>query len=93
MTLGKQVLLFFSKEDSEDKKETLLKLLYKVEMKKEGTKEVDHRVGSDIHSKSWISWIEKSADDFEFSAERSSENTKSIKITLFAELLLINSPI
>ena len=47
MTLGKQVLLFFSKEDSEDKKETLLKLLYKVEMKKEGTKEVDHRVGSD----------------------------------------------
>ena len=47
MTLGKQVLLFFSKEDSEHKKETLLKLLYKVKMKKEGTKEVDHRVGSD----------------------------------------------
>ena len=27
-----------------------------------------------IHPKSWISWMEKSADDFEFSAERLSEN-------------------
>ena len=43
MTLGKLVLLFYPKEDSEDKKETLLKLLYKVEIKEEGTKEVDHR--------------------------------------------------
>ena len=46
-----------------------------------------------IHSKSWISWMEKSADDFEFSAERLSENPKSIKITLFAELLMVISPI
>ena len=46
-----------------------------------------------IHSKSWISWIEKSADDFEFSAERLSENSKSIKITAFAELLSVISPI
>ena len=82
MTLGKQVLLFFSKEDSEDKKETLLKLLYKVEMKKGGTKEVDHRVGSDIHSKSWISWIEKSADELAFSSEGLSGNMKTIKFSL-----------
>ena len=33
-----------------------------------------------------------SADDFEFSAERSSENAKSIKIMLFAELLTVISP-
>ena len=46
-----------------------------------------------IHSKSWISWMEKSADDFEFSAERLSENAKSIKITLVAELLPVISPI
>ena len=46
-----------------------------------------------LHSKSWISWMEKSADDFEFSAERLSENAKSIKITLFAELLTAISPI
>ena len=46
-----------------------------------------------IHSKSWIRWIQKSADDFEFSAERLSENAKSIKITLFAELLTVISPI
>ena len=32
-------------------------------------------------------------DDFEFSAERLSENAKSIKITLFAELLMVISPI
>ena len=42
-----------------------------------------------MHSKSWIRWIQKSADDFEFSAERLSENAKSIKITLFAELLTV----
>ena len=46
-----------------------------------------------IHSKSWIRWIQKSADDFEFSAKRLSENAKSIKITLFAELLTVISPI
>ena len=46
-----------------------------------------------IHSKSWIRWMQKSADDFEFSAERLSENEKSIKITLFAELLMVISPI
>ena len=40
LTLGKRVLLFHPKEDSADKKETLLKLLYKVEMKEERTKEV-----------------------------------------------------
>jgi hypothetical protein len=37
--------------------------------------------------------MQKSADDFEFSAERLSENAKSIKITLFAELLMVISPI
>ena len=34
-----------------------------------------------------------SADKFEFSAERLSENAKSIKIMLFAELLTVISPI
>ena len=33
-----------------------------------------------------------SADKFEFSAERLSENAKSIKIMLFAELLTVISP-
>ena len=33
LTLGKRVLLFHPKEDSADKKETLLKLLYKVKVK------------------------------------------------------------
>ena len=33
-----------------------------------------------------------SADNFEFSAERLSENAKSIKIMLFAELLTVISP-
>ena len=33
------------------------------------------------------------ADDFEFSAERLSGNAKSIKITLFGELLTVISPI
>ena len=37
--------------------------------------------------------MEKSADDFEFSAERLPENAKSIKITLVAELLPVISPI
>ena len=40
LTLGKRVLLFHPKEDSADKKETLLKLLDKVEMKEERTEEV-----------------------------------------------------
>ena len=34
-----------------------------------------------------------SADNFEFSAERLSENAKSIKITLFVKLLTVISPI
>ena len=34
-----------------------------------------------------------SADNFEFSAERLSENAKSIKISLFAQLLAGISPI
>ena len=38
LTLGKRVLLFNPKEDSAGKKEALLKLLYKVEMKREGSK-------------------------------------------------------
>ena len=33
-----------------------------------------------------IPWIPESADNFEFSAERLSENTKTIKTTLFSEL-------
>ena len=33
-----------------------------------------------------------SADNFEFSAERLSENAKNIKIMLFAELLTVISP-
>ena len=40
------MLLFYPKEDSKDKKETLLKLPYTMEMKEEGTKEVTHRAGS-----------------------------------------------
>ena len=46
-----------------------------------------------IHPKSWILWIPESTDNFEFSAEGLSENTKSIKITLFVELLTVISPI
>ena len=37
--------------------------------------------------------MQDSADNFEFSAERLSENAKSIKITLFAELFTVISPI
>ena len=37
--------------------------------------------------------MQKSADDFEFSAERLSENVKCIKIILFAELLTVISSI
>jgi len=44
LTLGKRVLLFYPKEGSADKKKTLLKLLYKVEMKEKGTKDVTHIV-------------------------------------------------
>ena len=46
-----------------------------------------------IHSKSWGSWGLNPADDLEFSAEKLSENATSIKITLFAELLAVISPI
>ena len=41
----------------------------------------------------WFLRLQESADNFEFSAERLSENAKSIKITLFAELLTAISPI
>ena len=55
---------------------------------------IAHCIGwNGIHSKIWIIWIQKSADDFEFSAEGLSENAKSIKITLVAELLTVISPI
>jgi len=37
--------------------------------------------------------MQKSADDFEFSAERLSENAKCIKIIVFAELLTAISSI
>ena len=46
-----------------------------------------------IHPKRWFPRFQDSADNFEFSAERLSENAKSIKITLFAELLTAISPI
>ena len=46
-----------------------------------------------IHPKRWFPRFQESADNFEFSAERLSENAKSIKITLFAELLTAISPI
>ena len=49
--------------------------------------------GRCIHPKRWFSWLQNSADNFEFSAERLSENAKSIKITLFAELLTVIFPI
>ena len=42
-----------------------------------------------IHPKRWCPRCQDSADNFEFSAERLSENAKSIKITLFAELLTV----
>ena len=41
-----------------------------------------------IHSKSGISWMEKSADDLEFSAEGLSRNAKTIKFALSGELTL-----
>ena len=50
-------------------------------------------LSSGIHSNSWIRWMQKSADDFEFSAERLSENAKCIKIIVFAELLTAISSI
>ena len=31
-----------------------------------------------IHSKSWLRWLPESADNLEFSAERLSENAKTI---------------
>ena len=49
--------------------------------------------GYNIHPKRWFPRFQDSADNFEFSAERLSENAKSIKITLFAELLTVISPI
>ena len=49
--------------------------------------------GGGIHPKRWCPRCQDSAANFEFSAERLSENTKSIKITLFAELLTVIFPI
>jgi len=46
LNLGKRVLLFYPEEESADKKKSLLKLLYKVEMKEEGTKEVTRKAAS-----------------------------------------------
>ena len=40
----------------------------------------------------WCLRCQDSADDFEFSAERLSVKAKSIKISLFAELLTVISP-
>ena len=45
-----------------------------------------------IHPKRWFPRLQESTDNFEFSAEGLSENAKSIKITLFAELLTVISP-
>ena len=42
----------------------------------------------DIHSKSWISWMEKSADYLKFSAEGLSGNAKTITFALSGELTL-----
>ena len=54
----------------------------------------DHTPGKTlIHPKRWCPRCQDSADNFEFSAERLSENAKSIKITLFAELLTVIFPI
>ena len=41
--------------------------------------------GPCMHSKSGISWMEKSADDLEFSAEGLSGNAKTIKFALLEE--------
>ena len=38
-----------------------------------------------IHSKSGISWMEKSADDLEFSAEGLSGNAKTVKFARLEE--------
>ena len=45
-----------------------------------------------IHPEGWIPRIPESADNFNFSTERLSENAKTINITLFAELLAVISP-
>ena len=44
-TLVERVFLFYPEEDSEDEEETLLKLLYEVETKGEGTEEVTREAG------------------------------------------------
>ena len=41
-----------------------------------------------IHSKSWSSWSTNSADNFEFSAERLSENAKTNKQMTRAAIIL-----
>jgi hypothetical protein len=42
----------------------------------------DFQYKTTIHSKSGISWMEKSADDLEFSAEGLSGNAKTFKFAL-----------
>ena len=39
-----------------------------------------------IHSKKWIPWIPDSAENFEFSAERLSENVKTINSAMCVEI-------
>ena len=39
-----------------------------------------------IHSKKWIPWIPESAENFEFSAERLSENAKTINSAMCVEI-------
>ena len=39
-----------------------------------------------IHSKKWIPWILESAENFEFSAERLSENAKTINSAMCVEI-------
>ena len=56
-------------------------------------REKELRFQVSIHPKRWFPRFQESADNFEFSAERLSEKTKSIKITLFAELLTVIFPI
>ena len=48
----------------------------------------DDADGNDIHPKSRTSWIEKSANYFEFSVNKFAENIKTIKFVLFLALTL-----
>ena len=46
------------------------------------------KIHSKIHSKSWSSWSLNSADNFEFSAERLSENAKTISLSTQEQKIL-----